>query len=63
MAKKPSKHYQQWTRAELAQLRKFAKQGKSGAQAAKLLGRKPQAIYQKASREGIAFSGKARRRK
>lgn len=62
MAKKPTQHYQQWSRAELAQLRKLAKAGKSGAQAAKVLGRKPQAIYQKASREGIGFTGKSRKR-
>ena len=54
MAKHPVNDGKSWRKAELAQLTRLAKQG-TAESAAKILGRTPAAVQQKAMRIGVSF--------
>lgn len=53
-----ARHYSQWTKADVALLRRMAKQGAPAKAIAKQLKRMLGSVYQKASREGIALRGR-----
>ena len=53
--KPPARNGVSWSAGELRNLKAFAKAGISAARTAKLLGRTPAAVQQKAMRTGISF--------
>lgn len=55
MARKPSNHGKDWTRADVRQLRQLAKENTPTRVIGLKTGRTPAAVQQKASAEGISL--------
>ena len=53
MAKKPSHHHQDWSRQDVSRLRQLARENTPTRVMGLKLGRTPDAIYTRASQEGI----------
>lgn len=60
MPKRPSNDGKAWTASELKKLQALAKKAIPTREAAKILGRTPAAVQQKASTEGISFRSRKR---
>ena len=58
VAKKPTKHGQPWTKRDTAQIGILARKGVDTDDIAKRLGRTKDAIYSKASEEGVSLRPK-----
>jgi hypothetical protein len=61
MAKSPKKHGKEWTASDVSELRQLAKQNTPTRVIALKIGRSTEAVYQKASAEGISLRPTNRR--